>query len=235
MDEDMDFLVGSPIATVTLCEEGAARQVTFKKYGHTGEVQGTVSQKTGNEVPVKSLVATAAPFVPQHGSLYLIMYDANHVKGDEARTVWKHGVEAAAGACGVRYGLTYRCISTTWDVTNGEVVKGDGERQQAVPLNIVDRHWNRVNYDGQVRWGATSTPVMEYPEAVAYAAICAEKIAEKKQKAEASLEKKLAKVAAAERKGAEEEEEKEDKATSKTRKRKGSRKPRSKKQKTEAG
>jgi hypothetical protein len=165
-DSDRDFVVGGPIVTVTLCEPGGARDVKLTRVEHTGKVAGTVSRKTGKAQKVKSVVATPPSFTAQHGSLYIINYDANHP--DAGGGVWKHEVLARRGACAGRFGLTYRCIGSFWDITTGELVNVKGKREQVVPLNVVDCNGQRVQYGG-LRWGATDTAVMEYSEATSAA------------------------------------------------------------------
>ena len=160
-DNDRDFVVGGPIVTVTLCEAGGARDVKLTRVEHTGKVAGTVSRKTGRAQRVKSVVATPPSFTAEHGSLYIINYDINHP--DEEGGVWKHEIVPRRGACAGRYGLTYRCIGSFWDITTGELVNVKGKREQAVPLNIVDNNNQRVSYQG-LRWGTTDTAVMEYNE-----------------------------------------------------------------------
>ena len=166
-DNDRDFVPGGPIVTVTLCEPGGARDIKLTRVEHTGKVAGTVSRKTGRAQKVKSVVATAPSFTVEHGSLYIINYNVNHP--DEEGGVWKHEVVARRGSCAGRYGLTYRCIGSFWDITTGELVNVKGKREQAVPLNIVDNNGQRVSYEG-LRWGATDTAVMEYSEATSGAA-----------------------------------------------------------------
>ena len=165
-DNDRDFVVGGPIVTVTLCEAGGARDVKLTRVEHTGRIAGTVSRKTGKAQKVKSVVATAQSFTAEHGSLYIINYDVNHP--DEEGGVWKHEILPRRGACAGRYGLTYRCIGSFWDITTGVLVNVKGKREQAVPLNIVDGNGQRVQYGG-MRWGATDTAVMEYDGATSAA------------------------------------------------------------------
>jgi hypothetical protein len=162
-DTDRDFVPGGPIVTVTLCEPGGARDVKLTRFEHTGKVAGTVSRKTGKASKVKSVVAAPPAFAAEHGSLYIINYDANHTNAEGG--VWKHEVLARRGACAGRYGLTYRCIGSFWDVTTGQLMNVKGKAEQAVPLNIVDDHGQRAQYDG-LRWSATDTPVIEQMDVV---------------------------------------------------------------------
>ena len=164
-DKDRDFPVGGPIMTLTLCEPGGERTLEMIKWEHTGKTVTRYSKKLQKEVvkPVKSKLRTKS-IVMEHGSLTIIDWHTNHMWGKtENGRVWKHEVKQVKGACGMRFGLTYRCIGTIWDVSTGEILNVKGKREQAVPLMIVDNHGAVVPRDQatQPRWSMSSKPTTE--------------------------------------------------------------------------
>ena len=164
-DKDRDFPIGGPIMTLTFCEPGGERTLEMIKWEHTGKTVTRYSKKLQREVvkPVKSKVRTKL-IVMEHGSLTLIDWNTNHMWGKtENGRVWKHKVKQVKGACGTRFGLSYRCIGAIWDVSTGDIVNAKGKREQAVPLVIVDNHGAVVPRDQatQPRWSMSEKPTTE--------------------------------------------------------------------------
>jgi hypothetical protein len=164
-DKDRDFPVGGPIVTLTLCEPGGERTLEVTKWEHTGETKRQFNKKKQEWVnkPVKSCLHTQR-IVMEHGSLTIIDWDSNHRWGKEKNgRVWKHEVLQAKGECGERFGLTYRCIGTVWDINTGEIVNAKAKREQAVPLAIVDKAGVVVSRNQQEdpRWSMSSKPTTE--------------------------------------------------------------------------
>ena len=164
-DKDRDFAVGGPIMTLTLCEPGGERALEMNKWEHTGETITQFNRNQQKEIvkPVKSKLHTGS-IVMAHGSLTIIDWNTNHIWGKkENGRVWKHEVKQVKGACGVRFGLTYRCIGTIWDVSTGEILNVKGKRVQAVPLVIVDHRGEVVPRDqaAEPRWSMSDKPTTQ--------------------------------------------------------------------------
>ena len=167
-DKDRDFSVGGPIITLTLCEPGGERTLEVTKWEHTGETITQFNRKQQREIvkPVKSKVHTES-IVMAHGSLTIIDWNTNHRWGKkENGRVWKHEVKPANGECGERFGLTYRCIGTVWDISTGQIVNVKGKREQALPLTIVDKDGAVVPRDQgkDPRWSMSSKSDYGGPE-----------------------------------------------------------------------
>jgi alkylated DNA repair dioxygenase AlkB len=140
-DKDRDFVPNGIIATISV---GDTRCLSMTKAEKTGEKKEKLMRKTNKIVlvDVKKIVDSDEVMM-EHGSLTII--------GCRTNTLWKHAVPQMKAECGVRYGVTYRCIGTVWDMATGEIVNQNGKRKQA--LRLLDKQMNPLlTPEGGPRW-----------------------------------------------------------------------------------
>ena len=112
-DKRRDMAEGTPIATLTLCEEDGQRQMHLRR--------------------VRPRKGKALTYTLEMGSLYMI--------GDKTNQTHKHEIPKRPGVTGVRYSLTFRCIETAQRVTVVRLASGIASYERMTVLTPEEGHF----------------------------------------------------------------------------------------------